>query len=117
MKDTKDTIVAIDFDNTITTRSSFPNTGQLNLEAFDFIQKVKQLGCKIVLNTSRIGRAKQEAIELCEKWKIPLDGVAKNKICAMYYIEDRSHRLYEIDFNTEYKNIEEILKSRLWEIV
>lgn len=111
--------VAVDFDNTITTRSKFPETGKLNPKALEFLYKLKELGCYIILNTARTGPAKEEAINLCFKWGLPINEVAwgSSKVEAHYYVDDRCHKLYTIDFDKEYENIKEIYDLQLWKEV
>lgn len=112
-------IVAVDFDNTITLRAKYPQTGDLNPVALDFLNKLKELGCYIILNTARRGDAKKEAVTLCRQWGVPIDEVATgmSKVMAHYYVDDRSCKLYTIDFDKEYENIKEINELKLWEQV
>ena len=111
--------VAIDFDNTITHKSKFPVTGQLNIEAKEFLYKLKELGCYLILHTARTGRYKKEAVDLCSAWGLPIDEVAEgnSKVDAHYYVDDRSQKLYILDFDKEYENIKEIFELQLWKDV
>ncbi len=99
-------VVAVDFDNTITMGSTYEKTGILNPVAKTAIEKIKNLGCIIVLWTTRTGKDLDEAIGLLDQWEIPIDYVNEyplresgNKINVDLYIDDKSCVNGDIDWN------------------
>jgi hypothetical protein len=107
--------IAVDFDNTITLRSPYPVTGELNPLAKKTLLKLKELGCILILYTARTGKFLQEAIDLCRSWEVPIDKISNGKKPeAIYFIDDRSCKNYEVNWDEVYSNINEIIKRRLW---
>lgn len=58
-------IVAVDFDGTLT-GSSYPNMVDADTELIDLLLKFKELGGKVILWTSRIGKPLKDAINWCD---------------------------------------------------
>ena len=92
-------IIAVDFDGTITKDNDFPNIGELMPGAKEIITELHDKGCIIILWTCRCDEYLDDAIDYCEKNKIPIDYVNENvpeingryanpKIFAHYYIDD-----------------------------
>lgn len=46
-------VVAVDFDGTLTIKDEYPNVGELNLLAIEYLKKYKELGGKLILFTCR----------------------------------------------------------------
>lgn len=118
MKYDKHYAVAVDFDNTITTNSTYYHTGNINAEAVDYIRKIKSLGCVIVLWTTREGDDLDEAIKMVEDNNIPIDFYNEypyrepsRKVNVDFYIDDRSYPGYKIDWQEIYEFIEDKIKG------
>ena len=41
-------VVAVDFDGTLTIKDEYPNVGELNLLAIEYLKKYKELGGKLI---------------------------------------------------------------------
>lgn len=92
----KNKVIAIDFDNTITSLSKPPVTGKININAIEQIKELKKNN-KIILWTCREDEELIEAIELCKKYGLVFDKVNENingtysrKIRADIYIDDKA---------------------------
>jgi len=114
----KDYVVAIDFDNTITLNSTKNKTGELNPIAAIYIKKLKKMGCKLVLWTSRFGEALEEAIDLLKKWDLQFDYINDFperphgiKIDVDFYIDDKSYTT-DIDWDNIIKYIQNKIKEK-----
>ena len=90
--------VAIDFDNTITINSTYEKTGTLNPVAAEYIKKLKEIGCKLILWTCREGQDLDEAINLIHEWNLPFDYINEyplrgnsKKVNVDFYIDDKSY--------------------------
>lgn len=95
-------IIAVDFDNTLTVENKFPEIGEENPNAFDFLKKLQNEGIKIVLHTMRGGDMLQKAIEWCGERDFVFDAIGKHpfqdeilecvvpKCFAHFYIDDRN---------------------------
>lgn len=98
----KSVVIAVDFDNTLTVNNAFPEVGQKNDNAFEFLTKLQNNGIKIVLYTMRGGEALQKAIEWCKENNFEFDAIGKHpyqdevlgitvyKCFAHFYIDDRN---------------------------
>jgi len=95
----KNNTICIDFDNTITTLSGYPITGELRDGCKDELLLLKRKGYRLVLYTSRVGSDFKEAVEFCKQHELPFDDYVSNKPLAKYYIDDKA-----IKFN-EWKDI------------
>lgn len=115
------TIVAVDFDCTLTKNDAYPFAGEANDEAFDILKEYKSLeGRKLILWTCRTGEALQNALNLCSAKGLEFDAVNENipeatrawkelnpgvessrKIFAHMYIDDRDPHalLHGIDWD------------------
>jgi hypothetical protein len=94
-------IVKIDFDGTITRDNNYPHCGELMPGADVYIKLLHDVGCTIILDTCRVGKALDDAVAYCKLHKIPLDYVNENvpevienhghdsrKIFANYSVDD-----------------------------
>lgn len=98
----KSLVIAVDFDNTLTIDNKFPEIGDENPRAFDFLKKLQTEGIKIILHTMRGGECLQKAIEWCSERDFVFDGIGKHpyqdvildsivpKCFAHFYIDDRN---------------------------
>lgn len=95
------TVVAIDFDGTITERDAYPDgPTPIRQEAKALIDELHSQGCWVVLWTCREGEALDEALSMCENVGIRFDSVNEGngrrgdsrKINADIYIDDKSAR-------------------------
>lgn len=95
-------IYAIDFDGTIVS-NKYPEIGELNQEAYDFIKALKDKGDKWILYTMREGKKLEEAYLFLKKLGIAPDAVNDNlpelkkfflnnprKVFANVYIDDHN---------------------------
>jgi hypothetical protein len=99
-------IIAVDFDGTITRRSTFPRKPkkeELADNCIEVLQRLHDAGCEIILWTCRAGKELLDAITFCAEVGIPLDYVntptkecyevwgnlyESRKVFANYYIDD-----------------------------
>lgn len=106
-------IIAIDFDGTIV-EHNYPKIGSELPNATYFIKKIKnEFGIKIILWTCREGQELAEAVDWCKSKGLVFDAVnsnifdignlAKSKIYADLYIDDRNFGTKIIDWNYIYK--------------
>lgn len=73
------TIVAVDFDCTLTKTDVYPFAGEANEEAFEILREYKKLeGRKLILWTCRTGEALANALKLCEEHGLQFDAVNGN---------------------------------------
>lgn len=95
-------IYAIDFDGTIVS-NKYPEIGELNQEAYDFIKALKERGDKWILYTMREGKELKKAYLFLKKLGITPDAVNDNlpelkkffgnnprKVFANVYIDDHN---------------------------
>ena len=113
----RDVAVAIDFDNTITENSTYERTGTLNPKAKAAIKRIKELGCTIVLWTTRDGNDLQEALALLDEWGIAFDYINEypkrnggRKVNVDFYIDDKSC-IEPIDWDKTVAHIERIVRN------
>ena len=95
-------IIAVDFDNTLTVENKFPEIGEENPKAFEFLKKLQSEGIKIILHTMRGADSLQNAIEWCRQRDFEFDAIGKHpfqdeilecvvpKCFAHFYIDDRN---------------------------
>lgn len=86
--------IAIDFDDTITHPSPFPNMGKVREDAVNVIKALKKK-YNLILWTCREGEWLQEALDELKKHDIEFDYVNEcpqgtRKVVADYYIDDRA---------------------------
>ena len=92
----EDKVIAVDFDNTITMKSEYPQTGKIDKKR---IRKLKRLKKKniLILWTCREGKELEEAISLCKENGLEFDyinqepnGTVCKKLKADYYIDEKA---------------------------
>lgn len=91
-------VVAVDFDNTITVGSVYGTTGRISRRSVWWLRKIRRLGCKMVLWTTREGTDLDEAAEMLDSVGLafdyvnayPLRGCAR-KVNADVYIDDKAN--------------------------
>lgn len=107
--DQKIDIIAIDFDGTITTKSAWPEIGDINPRVVRAIKNAQDQGVKFILWTNREDTNTKypgcltKALDFCKEHGIVFDAVNENlpivgeyldmntrKITADYYIDDKS---------------------------
>lgn len=94
--------IAVDFDNTLALTDNFPNILGVNGECFNILKSWKNLGCKIILHTSRHDKDLDNAVVWCLNCGLFFDGINEcvmpdgtkinngSKTYATFYIDDRS---------------------------
>lgn len=92
-------IIAVDFDDTITEHRPYPEKAPLNKTAKKYLDKLNNLGFKLVLWTARKGKDYEEAYDRCIN-EFGLTYLLKDnetflhgesgKLIANYYIDDKS---------------------------
>lgn len=102
-------VIAIDYDGTLC-KDRINN--QFNEDILQFSKQVKQLGCVIVLWTSRCGHELQEAIDSCASRGLYFDYIneypkrtVSPKICADMYIDNKSMLNGRIPIKRFYKQV------------
>lgn len=95
-------IVSVDFDGTIT-RSSDPQSAGFNCirpGCKETLLSLNKMGVKFLLLTGRRPEWTPEAVELCKKWKLPIDVEHPNtKRISDVYIDDRNIGCTGIDWD------------------
>ena len=91
-------VVAVDFDNTITVGSVYGMTGRVDGRSVWWLRKIRRLGCKMVLWTTREGFDLSEALELAHVAGLDFDYVNEypqrnggRKVNADVYIDDTAN--------------------------
>lgn len=103
------TIIAIDFDGTITEKGAYPDIGTINHEVVYAIKNAQKMGAKIILwtnredNNTRHPGCLTQVVNACGEQGIIFDAINENipeigecfdlgtrKISADYYIDDKS---------------------------
>lgn len=86
-------IVAIDYDGTLTSKRD----GSIDKVAIQYVKNIRDLGCVIILWTSRYDELLDKAIAECSKRGLEFDYVNSNplrhssdKVSADIYIDDKS---------------------------
>ena len=99
------TIVAVDFDCTLTKNDAYPFAGEANDEAFDILKEYKSLeGRKLILSAKGLefDAVNENIPEATRAWKELNPGVeSSRKIFAHMYIDDRDPHalLHGIDWD------------------
>lgn len=93
--------ICVDFDNTITTESGFPITGDLRDGCKETLYKWKYEGYRLVLFTARKGIDYINCINFCKQHDLPFDDYVGNKPFYKYMIDDKA-----ISFDTDTKWVE-----------
>lgn len=86
--------IAVDYDGTLTSRQD----GAVNDTAMAYVKSMRDLGCTVILWTSRYGELLYDALEQCSKRGLCFDGINENpyrkssaKISADVYIDDKAN--------------------------
>ena len=102
-------VIAIDYDGTLC-KDRVNNL--FNEDILQFAKQVKQLGCVIILWTSRCGYELQEAIDLCASRGLYFDYINEYpkrtispKVCADMYIDNKSMLNGKIPIKRFYKQV------------
>lgn len=99
------TVIAFDFDGTITERDCFPHgTAPIRDGMADVIRGLRERGIWTVLWTCREGAALDEALDMCRKAGIEFDSINEGdgrrpdgrKVNADVYVDDRSLTLEQV---------------------
>ena len=86
-------IVCIDFDNTLTELSFYPETGAIRNECHDMLHALKANGWYLILFTSRVGVDFDDCVELCKNNELPFDAYCSGKPFASYYLDDKAYTI------------------------
>lgn len=93
-------IVAVDFDGTLSLDSQYPNIGQFNTPLYEALMRLRSVGWSIVLWTCREGKELKEAVVWCANNGLEFDAINENpshvpfksrKVVADMYIDDRAY--------------------------
>lgn len=102
-------VIAIDYDGTL---CKDRKKNIMNDDIIDFTKKAKNIGCIVILWTSRCGNELQEAIDMCASRGLYFDYVNEYpkrtkspKICADMYIDNKSMIKGKIPINRFYKQL------------
>jgi len=92
--------VAVDYDGTLTSRDTWPETGTVDPLAADILRKLEKDGARIILLTMREGELLEDAVKECRRAGIPLWAVNQNpdqhlwgaarKVYADAYVDDHA---------------------------
>lgn len=97
--------VSVDFDGTIT-KSSDPSSSDFNVlrpQCRESMLILDTLGVKFYLLTGREDKYTEEAVNLCKKWRLPIDLSAPHrKIITDVYIDDNNLGCTGIDWSAIY---------------
>lgn len=114
-------VIAIDYDGTLC-RDRHTNT--LNDEILKFAKDVKNIGCIIILWTSRCDYELQEAIDVCASRGLYFDYINEYpkrtrspKICADMYIDNKSMLNGKIPIKKFYKQLMRELNTGAYRLV
>lgn len=100
-------IVCIDFDNTLTEYSQFPETGKIRKVCKEVLDRLHKEGYFLVLYTSREGIDFKECIRICKENDLVFDHYA-HKMFAGYYVDDKAFKIEnDGDWN---KLLKEVIK-------
>lgn len=92
-------VIAVDYDDTITEHRPYPEKAPLNKTAKIYLDLLNDLGYKLVLWTARSGNDYKEAYDRCiNEFGLTyliednpnLEHGHTGKLCADYYIDDKS---------------------------
>lgn len=94
-------VIAVDYDGTLTSRKD----GSVDYTAISYVKQMRDMGCVVILWTSRYSKLLYEAIEECSKRGLSFDGINENpyrtssqKISADIYIDDKANIHGNIDW-------------------
>ena len=95
-------IYAVDFDGTLS-KGKWPDTGEPNIDLFNYLIRQRIIGNKVILWTNRNGEHLKTAIAFCRIYGLEFDAVNENlpemieayksdsrKVSADFYIDDRA---------------------------
>lgn len=94
-------VYAVDFDGTLSF-GRYPNIGKPNTELIEALKYLRNIGCKVILWTTREGQRLDEAVEWCDIYGLRFDAVNDNlpelvevygnprKVAADLYISSKS---------------------------
>ena len=71
-------IVAVDYDDTLTTNNDYPNAGCINMLAINYCKEFRRRGGLLLLLTCRAGIPLTDALESLAKEGLTFDAVNKN---------------------------------------
>ena len=100
-------IICIDFDNTLTEHSKFPETGKLRKNCKEILTQLKSQGYYLILYTSRDGADFDTCVRVCQLNELPFDEY-HHKTFAGYYVDDKAFKIEnDEDWN---KLLKEVMK-------
>lgn len=89
----KHLVVAVDYDGTLTSKRD----GSVDNIAMQYVKNIKDMGCVVILWTSRYGGLLTQALTECDRRGLQFDYINENplresssKISADVYIDDKS---------------------------
>lgn len=102
-------VVAVDFDGTITHKSPYPVMGKIREEIKPFLKKLAKQGYYIVLNTCRVGKYYDEAVQALKDndlynlfdWEYATKQENKGtngKLVAAFYLDDSALPFDDLDY-------------------
>ena len=71
-------IIAVDYDDTLTTNNDYPNAGNINMLAVHYCKEFQASGGLLILNTCRAGEPLNTALSALSKCGLTFDAVNKN---------------------------------------
>ena len=71
-------IIAVDYDETLTTNNDYPNVGNINMLAVHYCKEFKARGGLLILNTCRAGEPLNTALSALAKEGLTFDAVNAN---------------------------------------
>lgn len=102
-------VVAVDFDGTITHKSPYPVMGRVREEIKPFLKKMVKQGYSVVLNTCRVGKYYDEAVQALKDndlynlfdWEYATKQENKGtngKLVAAFYLDDSAMPFDDLDY-------------------
>ena len=102
-------VVAVDFDGTITHNSPYPVIGRVRKEIKPFLEKMITQGYSVVLNTCRVGKYYNEAVQALKDnelynlfdWEYATKQENKGtngKLVAAFYLDDSAMPFDDLDY-------------------
>lgn len=85
----KNKILFIDFDNTVTSKSEYPHTGEVRPNCKERLDSLCEQGYRLVLYTTRSGNDFEQAKKFCIEHELPFSDFV-HKPYAYRYIDDRA---------------------------
>ena len=89
------TTIAVDFDGTLC-EDRFPNIGEPKQDAIAWVKEQKNKGCMLILYTLRKDSLLRDALHWSQKHGIFYDYIAKDKIHADIFLDDKNMRVEDI---------------------